>query len=159
MPYRYRNTLVVDDELSIHEMYDICLKPFPEAPRYLAPEGGTTAAAQNAERNFRILHAAGGEEAINVAKAQTDKDTPIQVAFVDLKMSPLDGVDTIKALHEIDPRIIFVVVTGLPQKAVDEILSELESIAIQVVLKPFTGKRIYEVATELCERWRRDYAD
>ena len=158
MPYPYRNTLVVDDELSIHEMYDICLKPFPEAPRYVAPAGGTTDASENAERNFRILHAAGGEEAIHVAKTQTGKNTPIQVAFVDLKMSPLDGVDTIKALHEIDPRMIFVVVTGLPQKAIDHILSVLESIAIQVVLKPFTGKRIYEVATELCEQWQRNYA-
>lgn len=158
MPLRLRNTLVVDDELAIHEMYDLFLKPFPETPRFLG-NASDAPSAQPEGRNFNVLHAAGGEEAIHVAQTRASKNKPIQVAFVDLKMSPIDGVTTIKELHAIDPRIIFVIVTGLPEAAVENVLQQLENILVQIILKPFEAEQIYNVAEELCGQWARSHDD
>lgn len=154
MSSQHRTTLVVDDEMAIHEMYDVFLRPDPEEPRYLA----NTQTKEPAEtRNFKVLHAAGGEEAIRVAENQAKKGKSIQVAFVDLKMQPIDGIETIKKLNEIDPRTLFVIVTGFANQAMEELAKSLGALPVQILGKPFSPAEIHTLATELCSQWSHSH--
>lgn len=146
-----KTVLVVDDELVIHEMYDLILKPDPPAPLASLMDGEKPSAAPS--RNFNVLHAAGGEEAIHVAQERSERSRPIQLALVDLRMSPIDGVETIRKIHEVDPRMRFVIVTGFAQEAEKAKSERLAGLAVEVVSKPFEFQELFEIVLENCKAW------
>lgn len=146
-----KTVLVVDDELAIHEMYDLILKPDPPAP--LASLLGVGDTPAKPSRNFNVLHAAGGEEAIRVAEDRAEKNRPIQLALVDLRMSPLGGVDTIRRIHEIDPRVRFVIVTGFSNEAEKAKAELLDGLSVEIVSKPFDFKALFEIVLDNCKAW------
>lgn len=135
--------LVIDDEPSIHEMYDLYLSPHQ-----------TESQPGECVNNFRVLHAYGASEAVFIAESQALKGTPIHVALVDLKMMPIDGLATVRQLHQIDPRTHFVIVTGFAEQAEKRVKEEASDIPMQIVSKPFEGREIYDLATNLCDRWK-----
>ncbi len=146
-----KTVLVVDDELAIHEMYDLILKPDPPAPLASLMEGG--ASSTKPTRNFNVLHAAGGEEAIHLANERSAKNLPIQLALVDLRMSPVDGVEAIQRIHEVDSRVRFVIVTGFAgeaEKAKSELLAGIE---VEIVSKPFKFNELFDIVLENCKAW------
>lgn len=154
-----RTCLVVDDEMAIHEMYDVFLRPDPELPRYLPSATDESQQSPAETRNFKVLHAAGGEEAIRVAENQAKKSNSIQVAFVDLKMEPINGVETIKRLNKIDPRTLFVIVTGFTNHAMEALTDSLGSLPVQILGKPFKPEELHTLATELCAQWNGNHGN
>jgi two-component system response regulator PilR (NtrC family) len=79
------HVLVVDDEEDIRDVLDFELS----------------------RRGFAVTTAESGEQAIAFALARR-----FQVAITDLKMPGLDGLETLRALKEIDPALPVVVATG-----------------------------------------------
>lgn len=152
---RCRNVLVVDDEMSIHTMYDLFLQPDQDDLREPGKKKDVFVDSPHPSRNFDVLHAAGGQEAINIGKSRAARGRPIQLAFVDMKMSEKDGIETIRELYEIDPRTIFVIATGFAEAAYEKIGSELGAIPVQVIPKPFEMSGIYQTAVQMCLRWER----
>lgn len=147
-----KTVLVVDDELAIHEMYDLILKPDPPAPLASLVEGGACA---EPNRNFNVLHAAGGGEAIRLARERSDRNKPIQLALVDLRMTPIDGVETIRKIHEVDERMRFVIVTGFAAEAEKAKLQHLDALEVEIVAKPFQFAELFEIVLENCKAWDR----
>jgi CheY-like chemotaxis protein len=80
-----RRVLVVDDE---HDMLDI-LRDLFESER------------------FAVEVADSGERAIELCRRG-----PFDVAITDLRMTGIDGLDTLRELRQLDPRLPVIVVTG-----------------------------------------------
>ena len=148
-----KTVLVVDDELAIHEMYDLVLKPDPPDP--LASMIGGGVAAGKPSRNFNVLHSTGGEEAIRLASNRSAKERPVQLALVDLRMTPVDGVETIRKIHEVDPRVRFVIVTGFASDAEKSRAEHLAGLEVDIVSKPFKFEELFDVVLANCEAWDR----
>jgi len=71
---------------------------------------------------YRVLGAEDGPSAVRLARSES-----VDLAIVDLLMAPLDGVQTIEALREINPSFRVVVITGLTD---DERLTQARALGI-----------------------------
>jgi len=80
--------------------------------------------------------AEGGRRAIELMKQEKFK-----MVFLDLDMPMMNGVDTLRALKEIDKDLVFVVVTALDGDH-DLFRKILEHAPLSVIPKPFTIKQI-----------------
>ena len=63
------------------------------------------------------------------------KEDSFTVVFMDIKMPGMTGIDTLKALKQIDPELVVIFITALT----DDILYEegLKSGACEIITKPF----------------------
>lgn len=148
-----KTVLVVDDELAIHEMYDLILRPDPPPPLACMAEGGV--AGMQPSRNFDVLHAAGGEEAIRVVEERNEREKTVQLALVDLRMTPINGIETIRKIHEVDPKMRFVIVTGFAAEAEEEKREKLRGLEVEVVSKPFEFEDLFSRVLDNCKAWDR----
>ncbi len=93
-PYQYgddpkhKRILVVDDSPQVREFFEVALT----------------------RRGHAVLSVSSGYEAVE----QVKKDV-YDLVFIDLLMPQLDGVDTLKAIREIDPDPMVVLITGYPE--------------------------------------------
>jgi excisionase family DNA binding protein len=83
--------------------------------------------------------AASGFEALD--KARQDS---FRMVFLDLNMPGMNGVETLKALKEIDQELIFVVVTALSGDD-DLFRSVLDYAPVSLIPKPFTFQQISDL--------------
>jgi len=93
--------------------------------------------------NYKVVGAESGEDALRIARERT-----INVAFVDVKMSVMDGLTTSVKLKEINPDIIIVMMTGYR----DEVKSIIEEATGKGVLKclykPFDAAELKEAVNQ-----------
>jgi DNA-binding NtrC family response regulator len=104
--------LVVDDELSIRESFSLIL-----------------------EGKYKVLLAASGEAAL-----KTIADQKIDMAYLDIRMPGMDGIETLSRLREIDPELEVIMVT-----AVNDVQNASKAIKIgarDYVVKPFDVENI-----------------
>jgi DNA-binding NtrC family response regulator len=112
------NILVVDDELSIRESFSLIL-----------------------EGKYNILLAASGEAAL-----KTVSDQKVDMAFLDIRMPGMNGLETLRRLKELDPDIEVIMVT-----AVNDVQKAGEAIkygARDYVVKPFDVDFIARLAEQ-----------
>lgn len=81
------------------------------------------------KKGFMVKCAFSGEEALEAAKKG-----PFDVAIVDLKMPGMDGVETQVRLHEIQPFLQCIVLTG--HGSIDSALESGQQDAFRYLLKP-----------------------
>ena len=79
-----------------------------------------------------VLTANSGEEAVSIAK-----DRACKMAFVDVKLPNIDGLETFLRLKEINPNIITVMMTGFRNEVKDALDKAQEASAITCLYKPF----------------------
>lgn len=103
-----KSVLIVDDEAGIRDM----LKTFFKA------------------KGYKTSEAASGEEAVKLAAGEK-----FSVALLDINMTGIDGLETLKKLLEIDPKMGIVMVTSVMDD--EKVKKAVESGAYGYVLKPF----------------------
>jgi len=81
------------------------------------------------KKGFDVKTAFSGQEALKVAE-----ETHFDVAVVDLKMPGMDGVETQRRLHEIQPFLQCIVLTG--HGSIDSALESGQQDAFRYLLKP-----------------------
>lgn len=157
---RYRNVLIVDDEPSIHMMFATCLSPeeVDDGIDYDS-DGEILVGSKKAIYNFNVHSAFSGEEALSACKTQANYNAPIQMAFVDMRMSGWDGIETIKQIMEFDPRMSFVIITGFPDDTRDKVEERLGAAPLQIFPKPVQLEELYQSAYMLTKRWNRLHAE
>jgi excisionase family DNA binding protein len=89
--------------------------------------------------DIQAVTVASGPKAIEAVKQES-----FRLVFLDLNMPDMDGVETLKALKEIDHHLVFVVVTGLAGES-DLFRAILEHAPVSVIPKPFTLQQISDV--------------
>ncbi|MFA4915288.1 MAG: response regulator [Syntrophales bacterium] len=67
----------------------------------------TTLAARLKKRNLDVTDVGSGKEAIELIRKK-----PFDVAIVDVKMSGMDGIETLKQIREINPLVEVILLTG-----------------------------------------------
>lgn len=104
-----KTLLIVDDEEEIRKV----LRKFFER------KGG-----------YKILEAANGEEAVKLAESEK-----ISVALLDIKMPVMDGLEALKRLLEIDPKLGVIMITAVQDD--ENVKKAIELGAYSYMLKPF----------------------
>ncbi|OGB89642.1 hypothetical protein A2625_05870 [candidate division WOR-1 bacterium RIFCSPHIGHO2_01_FULL_53_15] len=114
--------LIVDDELSIRESFSLILG-----------------------EKYRLLLAASGEAALKYAAGEK-----IDLAYLDIRMPGLDGLETLNRLKEIDPAIEAVMIT-----AVNDVSKASEAIkygARDYIIKPFDVNAILKLTDSILRK-------
>ena len=76
-------------------------------------------------QNYKIDSASQGQEALEFVKNSLLRKEPYMLAFMDMSMPPgWDGVETIKRIWEIDPRIQMVICSAYSEYSWEDIISE-----------------------------------
>lgn len=115
------NILVVDDEEIMRSLFTDILQ----------------------DKGYTVVAVCDGREAQEKAR-----DTFFDVAFVDVHMPVMNGVQTLRAIKEISPKTAIVMMDSFPDVLLDE--AERDG-AISCIHKPFDIKEVIEVIEEAIE--------
>jgi DNA-binding response OmpR family regulator len=100
------------------------------------------------QRQFRVLTAESGEEALEILRAE-----PVDAVTLDLKMPGLAGQNTLSLIRGIDPTLPVVIITGYG--SYESAVNALKLRAFDYVSKPFDSKRILMVIHHAVAERRR----
>ena len=157
--------LVVDDQPDIHNDFKEILlstrtraRPQDEvAFAFLKEEEGSFQFP-----TFELLHANGGEDAWAQITASIQRDSPIAVAFIDIRMPPgINGVETVRRIREIDRDIEIVIMTAYAETPLSEVIKDMELLdKLLYIRKPFAREEIQQITHSLVTKWNveRDLA-
>ena len=94
-------------------------------------------------QGYDVLSAGSGEEAVMMTKG-----TAFQIAFIDVKLPKIDGLETLLRLKEINPDIIVIMMTGFRNEVKEALDKAQAASAITCLYKPFDPA----VAAELVKK-------
>jgi two-component system response regulator HydG len=83
-------------------------------------------------QGYDVITAGSGEEAVTVMQ---DKDC--QMAFIDVKLPNIDGLETLLRLREINPEILTIMMTGFRNEVKEALDKAQAASAITCLYKPF----------------------
>ena len=148
--------LVIDDEQKILDLYQFIFEGEDEnvLEQFLAVVGDKKV---KPEREFAVTQAIQGELGIEEAQNALAQGRPYLVAFIDIRIpNGMNGIETAKALRQLDPRITIVIVTAYSDFTEEEIIQELEY-GVLFMNKPFSHEETIEIARREIERWKHEY--
>lgn len=123
--------MVVDDEEGIRK----------SLTAYLKLEGYKSAAASSGEQALAMI-----------------REAKYNIILLDINMPGMDGLETLKAVKEIDFSIQVIMITAY--STFDKTIKSLEYGATDYILKPFDDLseilRLVKISEERLERWRRN---
>jgi len=132
--------LAVDDDSTVRDLYQGILKPNNHSA---------------ALPDFELTCCSQGDEAVEAVKRSFKEDAPYAVAFLDLNMPPgPDGEWAAEQIHNLDPRINTVVVTGY--RSTNSSKRARFSDKLLYLQKPFHPREIIQFATALGIKWQAE---
>ncbi|WP_221029854.1 response regulator [Actomonas aquatica] len=155
-----RRVLIVDDTPNIHDDFRKILVPETSSANsgindLEAAMFGDAGEEHPELPHFELGHAYQGQEALQLVKDSLIADAPYQVAFVDMRMPPgWDGVETIRRLWEVDPRLQIVICTAYSDYSWKELTRSLgTSDSLIILKKPFDNIEVVQLAHALLRKW------
>lgn len=135
--------LAVDDETTVRDLYRGILK-----------QNNQSAALPR----FELTCCSQGDEAVEAVRRSFQEKAPYAVAFLDLNMPPgPDGEWTAEEIHNLDPRINTVVVTGYRNQNFTTSDHQARfSDKLLYLQKPFYPREILQFATALSIKWHAE---
>jgi len=97
-------------------------------------------------KGYTVLAAGSGEEAVMIAKERA-----CQIAFVDVKLPHMDGLETYLRLKETNPDIVTIMMTGFRDEVKDLIEKALAASASTCLYKPFNPVKALDLVGQLGE--------
>ncbi len=152
-----KKVLIVDDESSIRRLYQKTV--FPLESEFNSDEIGRAThepAPENSNadsENYRLSFAENGMTGIEFVKRAVSDNTPFALTFIHMKMPGLNGIQTLKQIWEIDPKIRVVVVTGFAEYTPDDIFAATGRTDVFYLKKPFNLQEILQFARVLTREW------
>lgn len=102
------------------------------------------------QQGHEVLTAGSGEDAVIIAR---EKDC--QMAFIDVKLPNIDGLETLLRLKEINPDILTVMMTGFRNEVKDALDKAQEASAITCLYKPFDPSVAADIVMKIGKKSRR----
>lgn len=90
--------------------------------------------------NYRVTLAASGEEALSLIK----EEVPFDLVILDLKLPGIDGLQVLEALHEAQPELVVILITGYA--TLETAIEALRKGAYDYLLKPCPVEEIIATA-------------
>ena len=98
-------------------------------------------------KGYRVEAVGSGEEAIRIAQQRA-----CQIAFVDIKLPHIDGLETYLRLKEINPGIMAVMMTGYRDEVKGALEKAQAASAITCLFKPFNPLEAVDLASQLGQK-------
>jgi CheY-like chemotaxis protein len=148
--------LVVDDNPSIHRDFDlVLLESLPDSE--LEEQEGRMFGEPSSRVHkplYALDHAMSGLEAVDKVKASLTGKRPYQVAFVDIRMPGIDGVEAIERIWRIDSRVQIVICTAFADYSWEDLSRRLgQTDKLLVLKKPFDTIEVTQLASTLTSKW------
>ena len=100
-------------------------------------------------QGYQVLAAGSGEEAIDIAQEKA-----CQIAFIDIKLPNIDGLETFLRLKEINPDILTVMMTGFRNEVKDALDKAQAASAITCLYKPFDPSEAADLVRKIGKKSR-----
>lgn len=149
--------LIVDDNRRIHEDFDLV---FFNRRRNLELEADQKDIYGQLEQPavsrpiYELDHAFSGKEGIKKTQSSIAEGRPYQVAFVDIRMPGMDGVETIEGIWSIDSRVQAVICTAFADYSWEDLARRLgQNDKLLILKKPFDDIEAFQLANTLSEKW------
>jgi len=160
MAHKNNRILIVDDNPSIHEDFqkifvDRINRVNPGLQRLSSAIFGEAEPSTKDKLKFELDFAFQGKEAYEKVVDSLNNNIPYSMAFMDVRMPPgWDGIETIKKIWEVDPRIQMVICTAYSDYSWVQILESIEhSESLLILKKPFESMEVLQMAYSLTTRW------
>jgi DNA-binding NtrC family response regulator len=101
-------------------------------------------------QGYEVVAAGSGEEAVMLAR-----ETDCQMAFIDVKLPNIDGLETFLRLKEINPDILTVMMTGFRNEVKEALTKAQEASAITCLYKPFDPAEAADLVKRVGKKRRR----
>jgi DNA-binding response OmpR family regulator len=151
--------LIVDDNPSIHRDFGLVLLDLENAEDAgLEAEEkqmyGQAAAPAVLKPAYVLDHALSGMEGVEKVKQALAEERPYQVAFVDIRMPGIDGLETIQRIWELDARVQVVICTAFADYSWEDLVRRWgRTDRLLVLKKPFDSIEVTLLASTLAEKW------
>jgi len=149
--------LVVDDEPAIRDIYGKILSPAPKgdclaegAALFGGPDLG---AKPKVLERYDLSVVDRGMGAIRAVQEAVKESRPFAVAFIDLRMPGIDGIETARQICKEDPNVKIVLASGFMEYSTDEIAAEIGKGSFVCLQKPFSAKEVEGLARSLTAQW------
>jgi DNA-binding NtrC family response regulator len=101
------------------------------------------------QQGYDVLTAGSGEEAIAIAQEQA-----CQMAFIDVKLPNIDGLETLLRLKEINADIVTIMMTGFRNEVKEALDKAQAASAITCLYKPFDPAEASNIARKIAKKAR-----
>ena len=147
--------LIVDDQKEIHEDFGGMLKGGDALSSDALAGAFLASSVKRAPPAFDLLHASSGEEGCEIVRTARDRDEPVAVAYVDVRMPPgIDGVEAVRRMRAVDREIEIVIMTAYSDKPLSDIVDDMELLdKLLYIRKPFAREEIQQVTLSLVVKW------
>ncbi len=155
-----RRVLVVDDEREIANSYAQILgvsAPAPATPRSSRSATPAPTIANGTKENFEITVCYNAVEALTKVRQAIQNNKPFAMGFFDVRLGEgMDGIELVKEIHKLDPKMNAVFVTAYQDRNVDTISQFLGSDMADrwdYLNKPFSEGEILQKARNTVAIW------
>jgi signal transduction histidine kinase len=161
-----RRILIVEDEPEILAAYKDILSGQAKVPALKSSRSKPAAPAQTVvDDGFEVVAVTSGEEALKVVKQAMAEKKPFALGFFDVLLgSGIDGIETVKRIHDLDKDMYAVLVTAYQDRHVDaiqEVFGKEFEDRWDYLNKPFSEGEILQKARSMVSMWnirRREIA-
>ena len=161
-----RHILIIDDNQSIHDDYRRILvnndgedeAALQAAEAFLFDEAVPESRSGSSQFDFELEHALSGKDGLDILNKLKDTDSPISLAFVDMRMPPgWNGVETIEHLWSTDPRLQVVICSAYSDVSWESIRKQFgKRDNLLILRKPFEPEEVQQLAASLTEKWDQE---
>ena len=149
--------LIIDDNPRIHRDFEMVLREELDNPELETDEQrlyGLTAQAGQPRIIYLLDHANSGMEGIGKVNQSLTDNRPYQLAFVDIRMPGLDGVETIGQMWQADANIQIVICTAYADYSQEDLTTRLgHTDKLLLLKKPFDTIEVTQMARTLTRKW------
>jgi two-component system, NtrC family, response regulator HydG len=100
-------------------------------------------------QGHHVLTAGSGEEALEIAK-----EHDCQMAFIDIKLPNIDGLETLLRLKEVNPELLTVMMTGFRNEVKDALDKAQAASAVTCLYKPFDPAEAADLVKKISKKSR-----
>jgi DNA-binding NtrC family response regulator len=101
------------------------------------------------QQGYEVLTAGSGEEAVAIAS-----ENACQMAFIDVKLPNIDGLETLLRLKEINPEILTIMMTGFRNEVKEALEKARAASAITCLYKPFDPSEAADIVKKIGKKKR-----